>query len=166
ALVPTFYEGWALYAETLADELHLYSGPAARFGRLHFAALRAARLVVDTGMHALGWTREQAVAFLRDNLSLADAEIDNEVDRYAVWPGQALAYTSGYLSLINLRDQAQKKLGADFDLRAFHAQVLQQGTLPMPVLREVVGTWLSRQPRGARAGQSARLVDTAPGSDR
>jgi uncharacterized protein (DUF885 family) len=138
-----FIEGWALYAELLADELGLYSTPATRFGMLNFQAWRAARLVVDTGLHAMGWSREQAIAFMRANLALPDDEIANEVDRYIVWPGQALAYMSGRLEIQALRQQSEAKLGARFDLKRFHDAVLGAGAVPLPVLRDLISVWAS-----------------------
>jgi uncharacterized protein (DUF885 family) len=146
AFIPAYSEGWALYAERLADTLGLYSSPAARFGMLNYAAWRAARLVVDTGVHALGWSREQAVLFLDENTHLSDADIANEVDRYIAWPGQALAYMVGYMEIAKLREEAQRRLGSHFDLRVFHQHVLQEGPLPLPVLRDTISVWLSRQP--------------------
>jgi uncharacterized protein (DUF885 family) len=138
-----FVEGWALYAELLADELGLYSSPATRFGMLNFQAWRAARLVVDTGLHAGGWTRDQAVAFMRENLALPEEEIANEVDRYIVWPAQALAYMSGRMEIQALRREAAAKLGGRFDLRRFHDTVLGAGAVPLPVLRHLVSVWAS-----------------------
>jgi uncharacterized protein (DUF885 family) len=145
AIIPAYSEGWALYAERLADELGLYSSPAARFGMLNYAAWRAARLVVDTGLHAFNWSREQAVLFLDENTHLSDADIANEVDRYIAWPGQALAYMVGYMEIAKLRQETQRRLGSHFDLRVFHQHVLQEGPLPLPVLRDCISVWLSRQ---------------------
>lgn len=139
----TFIEGWALYAELMSDELGLYSSPAARFGMLNFQAWRAARLVVDTGLHALGWNRARAIAFMNDNLVLPETEISNEVDRYIIWPGQALAYMSGRMALQLLRQDAQKKLGPRFNLPDFHDHVLANGAVPLPVLREAIAVWLA-----------------------
>lgn len=136
-----FVEGWALYTERLSDELGLYSGDLDRMGMLSFDAWRATRLVVDTGIHHKGWSREQAVAFFLENTPLAPNNIDNEVDRYITWPGQALAYKTGQLEIKALRTEAEAALGDDFDLSAFHDVVLGAGAVPLPVLRERVGAW-------------------------
>ena len=141
--VTAFVEGWGLYAERLADELGLYSSPVARMGRLNLEAWRAARLVVDTGIHALGWSRAQAVAFLMDNTAVAANNIENEVDRYIGWPGQALAYKLGELELVRLRRAAEARLGKAFDLRAFHDVVLGRGAVTLAVLREEIERWAS-----------------------
>lgn len=132
-----FVEGWALYAELVADELGLYSAPSTRFGMLNYQAWRAARLVVDTGMHVLGWSREQAVAFMKEHVILPDAEIANEIDRYIVWPGQALAYTVGRLFIQKLRADEERRFGAAFDIRAFHDRLLENGALPLAVIEQL-----------------------------
>lgn len=142
-----FIEGWALYAEGLADELGLYSGPLTRFGMLNYEAWRAARLVVDTGMHALGWTREQALSFMGKNTALHLEDAANEIDRYIVWPGQALAYKVGQLTFRELRADAEKRLGAKFDLRAFHDAALAQGAVPMATLRREMARWIAERER-------------------
>ncbi len=139
--VTAFVEGWALYAELLADELGLYSSPETRFGMLNYQAWRAARLVVDTGMHALGWTREQALGFMMDNLAFPKNEMENEIDRYIIWPGQALAYMTGRMEIQRLRKSAEARLGARFDLKAFHDELLGHGPLPLGVLRQRLETW-------------------------
>lgn len=136
-----YAEGWALYTERLADELGLYTGDLDRLGMLSFDAWRASRLVVDTGIHHKGWTRDEAVAFLRDNTLLAENNVDNEVDRYITWPGQALAYKLGQLEMLALRSEAEAALGEDFDLKAFHSQVLEAGAMPLPVLRRRIEAW-------------------------
>ncbi len=138
-LGPTaFFEGWGLYTERLADEMGLYSGAMDRFGVLSFDAWRAGRLVVDTGMHALGWSRDRAIAFMREHTALGGNNIANEVDRYIVWPGQALAYKTGQLEILRLRDEAREELGASFDIRAFHDAVLGDGAVPLETLRAIV----------------------------
>jgi len=142
--VTAFVEGWGLYAEGLADELGLYSGPLERLGRLSFSAWRAIRLVVDTGVHALGWSRARAIAFMEDNAALSRDNVVNEVDRYIAWPGQALAYKLGELEIRRLRADAQKRLGAAFDLRAFHDALLGAGAVSLPVLRAQIEAWVSR----------------------
>jgi uncharacterized protein (DUF885 family) len=141
--VTAFVEGWGLYSERLAEELGLYSSPLGRIGRLNLEAWRAARLVVDTGIHALGWSRARAVAFLTDNTAVAANNIQNEVDRYIGWPGQALAYKLGELEIVRLRRAAEARLGKAFDLRAFHDVVLGRGAVTLAVLREEVERWAS-----------------------
>lgn len=136
--VTAFWEGWGLYTERLADEMGLYSGDLDRIGMVSMDAWRACRLVVDTGMHALGWSRRQAIDFMLANSALAENNIVNEVDRYIVWPGQALAYKTGQLELRRLRGEAEAALGRRFDIRAFHDAVLRHGAIPLPVLGEVV----------------------------
>jgi uncharacterized protein (DUF885 family) len=152
--VTAFVEGWGLYAERLADELGLYSGPLARLGMLSFDAWRASRLVVDTGMHALGWSRERAIQYMRDNTPLADNNIVNEIDRYIGWPGQAVAYKIGQREILRLRDEAQARLGARWDLRGFHDVVLGSGAVSLAVLRAQVTAWVDSA--GAAAGAPSR----------
>ena len=137
-----FIEGWALYTERLADEMGLYSSDLDRLGKLSYDAWRASRLVVDTGLHSLGWTRAQAEDFMRQHTALTDINISNEVDRYIGWPGQALAYKVGQLKILELRAEAEQKLGARFDLKAFHAVVLGAGAVTLPVLQERVRAWI------------------------
>jgi uncharacterized protein (DUF885 family) len=134
-----FIEGWALYTERMSDQdLHLYSGAPARFGMLGYQAWRAARLVVDTGMHALKWDRERALQYLRAHTTLAPDEAANEIDRYAIHPAQALAYMVGELELFRLREEAQGRLGDRFDLRAFHDAVLAHGAVPLSALERTL----------------------------
>ncbi|MGH3880401.1 MAG: DUF885 domain-containing protein [Actinophytocola sp.] len=141
-VTPNAYaEGWGLYTERLADEMGLYSSEVDRLGMLAMDSMRAGRLVVDTGMHAKGWSRAQAVAFLRDNTPMSDLEIGNEIDRYIAYPGQALAYMVGRLEIQRMRAEAQARLGERFDIRAFHDVVLTNGALPLAVLDEVVRAW-------------------------
>jgi uncharacterized protein (DUF885 family) len=138
-LGPTAYvEGWALYTERLSDEMGLYTSDLDRIGVLSFDAWRACRLVVDTGMHALGWSRREAIDFMAAHTALATNNIANEVDRYIVWPGQALAYKIGQLEILRLRREAEERLGRDFDLRGFHDAILGEGALGLATLREVV----------------------------
>ncbi|MET8771306.1 DUF885 domain-containing protein, partial [Streptomyces sp. NPDC004658] len=141
AWINAYIEGWGLYAERLADEMGLYSGPLARLGMLAMDSLRAARLVVDTGLHHFGWTRDQAVAYLREHTVLSEAEIHNETDRYIEWPGQALSYMTGRLEIQRLRTRAARELGPAFDIRAFHDLLLGGGALPLDVLDQVVARW-------------------------
>jgi uncharacterized protein (DUF885 family) len=151
--VTAFVEGWGLYAEGLADELGLYKGARERLGRLNFDAWRACRLVVDTGMHAMGWSRSQAIAFFEENAILAKDNIVNEVDRYIAWPGQALAYKLGEREIRSLRAQAEARLGAKFDLKAFHDLVLGGGAVSLPVLRAQVEAWIG--PSGVSSAPEA-----------
>lgn len=138
SLTTAYVEGWGLYSERLADEMGLYSGDIDRFGIASFDAWRACRLVVDTGMHALGWSRDRAITFMTEHTALGENNIANEVDRYIAWPAQALAYKVGQLELLRLRSEARDRLGERFDIRAFHDAVLGGGALPLPVLREVL----------------------------
>lgn len=134
-------EGWALYAEFLGSEMGIYQTPLEEFGRASYEMWRACRLVVDTGLHMLGWTREQAQAYLRDHTALSEHEVTTEVDRYIGWPGQALSYKVGEMEFRRLRTEAQNQLGTRFDLRAFHDHVLAQGCVPLPALRSAVHGW-------------------------
>jgi uncharacterized protein (DUF885 family) len=137
-----FVEGWALYCESLGEELGMYKDPYSKFGQLSYEMWRAVRLVVDTGMHAQGWTREQAIQFFKDNTGKTDQDITVEVDRYIVWPGQALAYKMGQLRIRELRTQAEKRQGAKFDERAFHDAVLENGAVPLSVLSAHMKGWM------------------------
>jgi uncharacterized protein (DUF885 family) len=134
--------GWALYAERLADEMGLYSADIDRLGMLSDQAARAARLVVDTGMHALGWTRQQAVDYMLENTIWSKDDVEAEVDRDIVWPGQATAYMLGMLEIMRLREEAQKKLGERFDIRAFHDRVLEDGSVTLPMLADKIEYWI------------------------
>lgn len=140
--VTAYVEGWALYTERLSDEMGLYSGDIDRFGMLSYDSWRACRLVVDTGMHALGWTRQQAIDFMIANTVLAENNIVNEVDRYITWPGQALAYKLGQREIFSLRAEAKERLGDRFDIREFHDTVLGQGAVDLQTLRALVETWI------------------------
>ncbi len=142
-----FVEGWALYTERLADEMGIYETDLDRYGMLTYQAWRAARLIVDTGMHALGWTRQQAIDFFVDHLALSDREIINEIDRYIIWPGQALAYKVGQREIESLRRKAQDTLGAKFRLPDFHTELLRHGAVPLPTLRMLIEKWIAAQPR-------------------
>ena len=140
-----YTEGWALYCEWLGQEMGLYDTPFERFGMLVFQMWRACRLVVDTGLHHLSWSREQAMAYMLENTSLSPQEIAGEVDRYIAWPGQALSYHLGQIAIRNARARAEKALGGRFDLRAFHDTVLATGSVPLPVLDAQVDAWIARQ---------------------
>lgn len=142
--VSGFTEGWGLYSEQLADEMGLYGSDVDRMGKLSWAAVRAARLVVDSGMHALGWSRQQAIDYLQANTVLSKESAAVEVDRYLAWPGQATAYMLGSLEIRRLRDRAEARLGNAFDIRAFHDRVLEDGAVPLAMLREKIERWVDR----------------------
>jgi uncharacterized protein (DUF885 family) len=137
-------EGWALYAETLGFDLGLYRDPYSRFGHLQWQAFRAARLVVDTGLHSLGWSRQRAIEYMVERTGQDERFVTSEVDRYLSWPGQALGYMIGKLKIVELRDRARGRLGDRFDLRKFHMAVLDQGSVPLPVLEGAVDDWIAR----------------------
>jgi uncharacterized protein (DUF885 family) len=143
AYISAYGEGWALYTERLGAEMGMYETPYETFGMLSYQAWRAARLVVDTGVHAKGWTRAQAQAYLHDNTALSDHEIETEVDRYISWPGQALSYYLGEMAIVEARVRAEAALGSRFDLRAFHDTVLNLGSVPLPVLRARIDTFIA-----------------------
>ncbi|SNT12912.1 Uncharacterized conserved protein, DUF885 familyt [Sphingomonas laterariae] len=138
-----YAEGWGLYAETLWNELGMETNPFERFGGLDDEMLRAMRLVVDSGIHSKGWTREQAIKYMLANSSMGETDATAEVERYIAWPGQALAYKIGQLTMSRLKAKAQKELGAKFDPREFHAQVLMTGALPMTVLEKKIDSWIA-----------------------
>ncbi|HKR08816.1 MAG TPA: DUF885 domain-containing protein, partial [Gemmatimonadaceae bacterium] len=137
-----FVEGWGLYSESLGPELGLYKDPYSRFGQLTYEMWRAIRLVIDTGIHSLGWTRQQAIDYFKANSAKTEQDIVQEVDRYIVMPAQALAYKSGELEIKALRRYAEQKLGSRFDIRGFHDQVLSQGALPLDVLDTRIRAWV------------------------
>ena len=141
--ISAYGEGWALYCERLGAEMGIYHTPYETFGMLSYQAWRAARLVVDTGIHAQGWTRAQAEQYLHDNTALSDHEIETEVDRYISWPGQALSYYLGEMAIVKERKKAEAALGAKFNLRAFHDAVLETGSVPLPVLEEHLDAWIA-----------------------
>lgn len=140
-----FGEGWALYAERVAEELGLYTTPVDRLGLLSDQGARAARLVVDTGVHTRGWSRQQMVDYMLANTGWAETDVQNDVDRYISWPGQANAYMLGMLEIVALREKAEAALGEDFDLRAFHDRVLGFGSITLPMLRQSVEAWIAEQ---------------------
>ncbi|MBY8827624.1 DUF885 domain-containing protein [Hephaestia mangrovi] len=141
--ISAYGEGWALYCEYLGQEMGIYKTPYQRFGMLSYQMWRAARLVVDTGIHTMGWTREQAQQYLHDNTALADHEIQTEVDRYIAWPGQALSYYLGEMAIRQDRAKAEKALGPKFNIRAFHDTVLQMGSVPLPVLNARIDRFIA-----------------------
>jgi uncharacterized protein (DUF885 family) len=151
-----FVEGWGLYAESLGPELGLYTDPYATFGQLTYEMWRAVRLVVDPGIHQLGWTREQAIAYFKANTAKTDQDVTQEIDRYIVMPGQATAYKSGELEIKALRRYAEKQLAARFDIRAFHDELLGQGALPLDILDHRMRAWVARE-KGQAGSRVARM---------
>jgi len=140
-----FAEGWALYAESLGKELGLFTDPYMWYGRLNDEQLRAMRLVLDTGFHAKGWTRQQGIDYMLANSSMAKSDVIAEVERYIAWPGQALSYKLGEFKIKQLRDFAHQQLGEQFDIKAFHTQILIDGALPMPILEQKIKRWVKSQ---------------------
>jgi prolyl oligopeptidase len=140
-----FVEGWGLYSEQLGYDLGLYQDPYSRFGQLTYEMWRAVRLVVDTGLHYKGWTRQQAIDFFKDNAAKTEHDIVNEIDRYIGNPGQALAYKIGQLKISALRQRAETELGDAFDIRAFHDELLGAGALPLDLLEIRIDNWLATQ---------------------
>jgi uncharacterized protein (DUF885 family) len=141
----SFAEGWGLYAESLGGELGLYKDPYSKYGALGLELWRSIRLVVDTGLHALGWSRQKAIDYFLENSGMAKHDVEVEVDRYLAWPGQALSYKVGQLTIKSLRDKARKALGAKFDIRGFHDAVLENGTIPLPTLKANIDRWITLQ---------------------
>lgn len=140
-----FVEGWALYGESLGEDLGMYKDPYSKFGQLSYEMWRSVRLVVDTGMHSKGWTRKQAIDYFRENTGKTDQDITVEVNRYIVWPGQALAYKLGQLKIRELRTRAEKTLGPRFDIRVFHDAILEEGSVPLDILEAHMNAWLAKQ---------------------
>jgi prolyl oligopeptidase len=140
-----FTEGWGLYSESLGYDLGLYTDPYSRFGALTYDMWRAVRLVVDTGIHYKGWTRDQAIDFFRANAAKTEHDIVNEIDRYIGNPGQALAYKIGQMKMLELRRSAETQLGTSFDIRAFHDELLGAGALPLDLLESRMNHWISSQ---------------------
>jgi uncharacterized protein (DUF885 family) len=145
AFIAAYGEGWGLYTERLADEMGLYSTPLDRMGMLEADSMRACRLVVDTGMHALGWSRRRAIEYMTENSPMRDSQIVPEIDRYAVTPGQALAYMIGRLEIQRIRRDAEAALGSRFDIKGFHDTVLGSGLMPLPILERVVRAWVDAE---------------------
>ena len=141
--ISAYGEGWGLYSEDLGVEMGIYQTPYEHFGRLTYAMWRACRLVIDTGVHHMGWTRDQALAYLRERTALSEHEVTTEVDRYISWPAQALSYKLGELKILQLREEAEQALGTRFDLRKFHDVVLAQGSVPLPVLESQVRDYIA-----------------------
>jgi uncharacterized protein (DUF885 family) len=140
-----FSEGWALYTETLAHEMGFYQDPYSEYGRLQNLMWRSIRLVVDTGVHSQHWSRQQMIDFFHEHTAMDDQNIENEVDRYIAWPGQALSYKLGEMTILRMRAKAKAKLGSKFDIRAFHDAVLSQGALPLDVLESYLNDWIDAQ---------------------
>jgi uncharacterized protein (DUF885 family) len=153
-----FGEGWALYAETLGYDMGFYTEPYSHFGALNYQMWRAVRLVVDTGIHAFGWSRQQAIDYFKANSAKSEREIVVEVDRYIVAPGQALAYKIGQRKFLELRERATRELGARFDLRAFHDAVLAEGSLPLDVLEARIDGWIAQRKASAASGERGRAT--------
>lgn len=141
--ISAYGEGWALYTEKLGEEMGIYTTPYEEFGRLTYENWRACRLVIDTGIHHLGWTRDQALAYLREHTALSEHEVTTEIDRYISWPGQALSYKLGEIKIIELRKLAESELGPAFDIRAFHDAVLAQGSVPLPTLESQIREFIA-----------------------
>ncbi|GAB3346156.1 DUF885 domain-containing protein [Lysobacter tyrosinilyticus] len=156
--ISAYGEGWGLYSEKLGKEMGIYETPYEDFGRLSYEMWRACRLVIDTGVHHKGWTREQAQAYLRDHTALSEHEVVTEVDRYISWPGQALSYKLGEITIVRLRAEAEKALGPKFDIKAFHDTLLSQGSVPLPVLEQQVRAFIAK----AAAGAGKRADTAAP----
>jgi len=140
-----YSEGWALYAESLGKELGLFTDPMMWYGRLVDEQLRAMRLVLDTGLHAKGWSREKAIQYMLDNSSMAETDVVAEVERYIAIPGQALGYKLGQFKIRELRELSEKELGSKFDIKEFHTQILVDGGLPMPILEAKIRRWIMNQ---------------------
>ncbi|NIK10366.1 uncharacterized protein (DUF885 family) [Xanthomonas arboricola] len=156
--ISAYGEGWALYTEKLGQEMGIYETPYEEFGRLTYEMWRACRLVIDTGVHHDGWSREQALAYLRDRTALSEHEVTTEVDRYISWPGQALSYKLGEITIVKLRAEAEKELGDRFDIKAFHDAVLKQGSVTLPVLEQQVRAFIAEsksRPAAARPNAAA-----------
>jgi uncharacterized protein (DUF885 family) len=147
-----FVEGWGLYAESLGEDMGLYSDPYSKFGQLTYQMWRAVRLVVDTGMHTKHWTRDQAIKYFMDNAPKTELDVVNEIDRYIAWPGQALAYKMGELKIQELRGRSRRELGAKFDLKDFHDVVLGSGALPLDILEKNVNQWIADKARQGASG--------------
>ena len=146
----SYGEGWALYTESLCDRMGLYNNPYSKFGYLDWQMWRAVRLVVDTGIHSEGWTRAQAVSYFEHNTALSIQNINTEVDRYIAWPGQALSYMIGQRDILALRRKAEKALGPKFDIKEFHAAILEHGAMPLTVLNRVMARWVRNRQEGKR----------------
>ena len=148
-----YAEGWALYSEVLGKEIGFYQDRVSDYGRLNSEMLRAVRLVVDTGIHDKNWSRQQVTDYMHAN-DINDALAQTEADRYIAWPGQALAYKMGQLTILKLRDEAKKELGDKFDIKAFHDEILNGGAMPLDLLQERVENWIQHQKLNAAVGKA------------
>jgi uncharacterized protein (DUF885 family) len=146
--ISAYGEGWALYCERLGTEMGIYQTPYEVFGMLSYQAWRAARLVVDTGIHSEGWTRAQAQKYMHDNTALSDHEVETEIDRYISWPGQALSYYLGEMTIWKARHKAEAALGEKFNIRAFHDAVLELGSVPLPVVEARIDRFIAEGGKG------------------
>jgi len=153
--ISAYGEGWALYTEKLGEEMGIYETPYEEFGKLTYEMWRACRLVIDTGVHHDGWSREQALAYLRDHTALSEHEVTTEVDRYISWPAQALSYKLGEITIVKLRGEAEQALGDRFDIRTFHDAVLRQGSVPLPVLEQQVRQFIADSKAAPGKGKAA-----------
>jgi uncharacterized protein (DUF885 family) len=140
--ISAFGEGWGLYSEFLGEEMEMYTTPYERFGRYTYEMWRACRLVVDTGIHYKGWSRDKAFDYMKSNTALSVHEVSTEIDRYIGWPGQAVSYKMGELKIKELRKRAEKELGQDFDIREFHHHILKNGSVPLPILDEEISSYI------------------------
>jgi uncharacterized protein (DUF885 family) len=143
--IGAFVEGWGLYSERLGYEMGLYQDPYSKFGQLTYDMWRSIRLVVDTGIHAMGWSREEAIEYFKQNAPKSELDIVNEIDRYIGWPGQALGYKIGQLKILELRAYAETSLGSEFDIRRFHDALLENGSVPLDVLDARMREWVSEE---------------------
>ncbi|HWL92834.1 MAG TPA: DUF885 domain-containing protein, partial [Phycisphaerae bacterium] len=148
--INAFIEGWALYSEILGYDLGGYRDAYSRFGQLTFDTWRSSRLVVDTGMHYFGWSRQRAIDFMKENTALSEQDIESEIDRYIAWPGQALGYKIGQIEIQKLRREAEEKLGDRFDIRGFHDHILAEGSIPLSTLRKRMEAWTAEQSRARK----------------
>jgi uncharacterized protein (DUF885 family) len=145
-----YAEGWAVYAEALGKEIGFFQDAASDYGRLNLELMRAVRLVVDTGIHSEGWSRERAVAYFRESGAADEPTVQAEIDRYIAWPAQGLSYKIGQLKILDLRNRAKERLGPRFDIRAFHDEILSGGSLPLDMLEARIDRWIASQlPSGA-----------------
>ena len=138
-----FVEGWGLYSEELGEFMGIYDDPYDKFGQLTYDMWRAIRLVVDTGMHYNGWSRDDAINLFIENTAKSKLDIENEVDRYIAWPGQALAYKIGQLKILELRQKAERELGDKYDIKDFHHEILKRGSVPLDILEGYINDWIS-----------------------
>jgi uncharacterized protein (DUF885 family) len=147
-----YVEGWAVYAEALGKEIGFFRDPASDYGRLNLELLRAVRFVIDTGIHAEGWNRDQAVAYFRESGAADEPTIQSEVDRYIALPAQSLSYKIGQLKILELRERAKQQLGPHFDIRTFHDEILSAGSLPMDMLDARINDWIASQQAATKQG--------------